>query len=201
MIAPRRLHYLRVRNRAVVGVVGSLSGMYALGQIGSVTEPISAALVTILTFSAKLGLLLGLASFDFAQVRIAMTPPSRSSRSLTTTTDTGERADEDDSERQPDTPVEGDPVERARQRYVAGGIGELALETELEDGLLETGAEDKERPTRTKERMTTEDSEHSPKRDQPFRELSWFDRFARLFNKAAIGAGILALGWLLLNAY
>jgi len=49
--------------------------------------------------------------------------------------------------------------------------------------------------------MTTEDSEHSPKRDQPFRELSWFDRFARLFNKAAIGAGILALGWLLLDTY
>ena len=95
--------------------MGSLSGMYALGQIGSVTEPISAALVTVLTFSAKLGLLLGLASFAFAQVRIAMTPPSRSSRSLTTTMDTGERADEDDSECQPDTPVEGDPVERARQ--------------------------------------------------------------------------------------
>ena len=52
-----------------------------------------------------------------------------------------------------------------------------------------------------KEQMTTEDSEHSAKRDQPFSELSWFDRFARLFNKAAIDTGILALGWLLLNAY
>jgi hypothetical protein len=49
--------------------------------------------------------------------------------------------------------------------------------------------------------MTTEDAEGSAKREQSLRELSWFDRFAQLFNRTAIGAGVLALGWLVLNAY
>ena len=49
--------------------------------------------------------------------------------------------------------------------------------------------------------MTTEDAEGSAKREQPLRELSWFDRFGRLFNRTAIGAGVLALGWLVLNAH
>jgi hypothetical protein len=112
--------------------------MYALGQMGPATGSISAGLVTILTFSTKLGLLLGLVSFTFAQVRVAITPsPSRFSRSSTTSTDTDESEDEDDPERQPDTTTGGDPVEQVHQRYVAGEIGELALETELEAALLE----------------------------------------------------------------
>jgi hypothetical protein len=49
--------------------------------------------------------------------------------------------------------------------------------------------------------MTSESEPSDSRRQRSLRELSWFDRFARLFNKAAIGAGILALGWLLLNAY
>jgi hypothetical protein len=39
------------------------------------------------------------------------------------------------------------PVEQVRQRYVTGEIGELALETELEDVLLEIGAEDARQET------------------------------------------------------
>jgi hypothetical protein len=84
---------------------------------------------------------LGLVSFTFMQVRLAIAPPSRSSRSSITTTDTGESEDEDNSERQPDT-TGGDPVEQVHQRYVTGEIGELALETELEDALRKTRTED-----------------------------------------------------------
>lgn len=48
----------------------------------------------------------------------------------------------------------------------------------------------------------TDEREHStPHRRLPFQDLSSPDRFARLFNRTALGAGILALGWLLLNAY
>ena len=47
-----------------------------------------------------------------------------------------------------------------------------------------------------------DESDHSkPLRRHSFRELSWPNRFARVFNRTAIGAGLLALGWLLLNAY
>jgi hypothetical protein len=48
----------------------------------------------------------------------------------------------------------------------------------------------------------TDESDHSePLRRHSLRELSWPNRFARIFNRTALGAGLLALGWLLLNAY
>ena len=49
--------------------------------------------------------------------------------------------------------------------------------------------------------MSGESESSGPRSRLSLRELSWPDRFARLFNRTALGAGVLALGWLLLNAF
>lgn len=137
----RRLHYLQLRNRALVGLTSSAAVLFALGQIGPVTGPINTALFTVLGVGAKFGLLLGVVTVSLAQIRSAIAPPSRSSRRSTASADTGKSEDAADAERRPGTTTEDDPVERAHQRYVVGEIGDLELETELEDALIERASE------------------------------------------------------------
>ena len=134
----RRLHYLQLRNRALVGLTSSAVVLFALGQVGPVTGPVNVALFAVLDVGAKFGLVAGFASFTLAQGWVAITPPTRSSRSSTASAGTSECVDTTDSAGRPDTTTGDDPVERARQRYVEGAIGELALERELEAALLET---------------------------------------------------------------
>jgi hypothetical protein len=112
--------------------------LFALGQVGPVTGPINVALFTVLDVGAKFGLVAASTSFTLAQAWVGIAPPARSPRSSTASAGTDEGEDEADSVGQPHTTTEVDSVEQAHQRYVAGEIGELALETELEAALLET---------------------------------------------------------------